>query len=168
MTLDWPWPILQQGLMWLLMFLYWEKMLESHLMKTYSKLSEWQKVYVKIKKSDPRGDVCPLSRGYIHVWNQAKIYIKSDFKGIFWNLQQMGKVTRPFSWHQNCFHKGLPFPAPGLCTCGKTLKNVYKIRIQRDFFLNSQQMVEVVRAFCWHQIFTLRVCLLLPRGYIHV
>ena len=71
----------------------------------------------------------------------------------FWNLQQMGKVTRPSCWHQNFVFKGLSDPAPGLYTCGKTLKTVYKIRIQRDCFWNLQQMVEVVRAFCWHQNF---------------
>ena len=40
----------------------------------------------------------------------------------------MGKVTRPFCWHQNFVHKGLSAPALGLYTCGKTLKNVYKIK----------------------------------------
>ena len=43
----------------------------------------------------------------------------------------MGKVTR----HQNFVHKGLSAPAPGLYTCGKTFKNVYKIRIKREIFL---------------------------------
>ena len=36
----------------------------------------------------------------------------------------MGKVTRLFCWHQDFVHKGLS--APGLNTCGKTLKNMYK------------------------------------------
>ena len=46
----------------------------------------------------------------------------------------MGKVTRLFCWHQHFVHKRLSAPAPGLYTFGKTLKNVYKIRIQRDLF----------------------------------
>ena len=46
----------------------------------------------------------------------------------------MGKVKRLFCWHQDFVHKGLSDPAPGLYICGKTLKNVYKIRIQRDLF----------------------------------
>ena len=46
----------------------------------------------------------------------------------------MGKVTRPFWWHHNFVHKGLSAPALGLYTCGKTLKNVYKIRFRRDHF----------------------------------
>ena len=67
MTLGWPWPILQQGQIWFLMFLYGEELLESHLMEeTYSKWPEWQKVYVKIKI--PTGGGCLLlSWGYIHV-----------------------------------------------------------------------------------------------------
>ena len=42
------------------------------------------------------GALCPLPRGNIHVLNHKKKYIKSDFKEIFFNLQQMGKVIRPF------------------------------------------------------------------------
>ena len=45
----------------------------------------------------------------------------------------MGKVIRPFCWHQNFVPKGLSTPAPGLYTCGITLKNLYKIRVERDF-----------------------------------
>ena len=63
----------------------------------------------------------------------------------------MDKVKRLFCWHQDFVHKGFSAPAPGLYTCGKTLKNVYKIRIQRYFVWNLQHMVKVIRAFCWHQ-----------------
>ena len=38
----------------------------------------------------------PLSWGYIHVLNHEKKCIKSDFKEISLNLQQMGKVIMPF------------------------------------------------------------------------
>ena len=49
------------------MCLYGEKLLEGHLMEeTYSKWSEWQKVYVKIKILTP-GDCLPLPWGFIHV-----------------------------------------------------------------------------------------------------
>ena len=47
----------------------------------------------------------------------------------------MGKMTRFFWWQQDFVHKGLSAPAPGLYTCWKTLKKVYKIRILRYFFL---------------------------------
>ena len=40
--------------------------------------------------------------------------IKSDFKERFlWNLQQMGKMIRPFCWHQNFVPWGLSAPALG-------------------------------------------------------
>ena len=38
----------------------------------------------------------------------------------------MGKVTRLFCWHQDFVHKQLSAPAPGLYTCGKTLKMCIK------------------------------------------
>ena len=72
--------------------------------------------------------------------------IKSDFKDIslklaknqtsktfFWNLQLMNEVTRHFCWHQNFVPWGLSTPAPGLCTCIKSWKQLYKIRRQREF-----------------------------------
>ena len=46
----------------------------------------------------------------------------------------MVKVIKPFCWDQNFDPKALSAPAPGLYTCEKTFKNVYKIRVQRDFF----------------------------------
>ena len=63
----------------------------------------------------------------------------------------MTEVTRCSSWHQNSVPKGLSAPAPGLYTCIKSWINVYKMRFQRDFFLNLQQMTEVTRGICWHQ-----------------
>ena len=43
-------------------------------------------------------------------------------------------------------------PLPWGYTHVENIKNVYKIRIQKDVW-NLQQMVEVIRAFCWHQKF---------------
>ena len=45
----------------------------------------------------------------------------------------MGKVIRPFCWHQN-FVLGAVCHCPGLYTCIKSWTNLYKIRLQRDFF----------------------------------
>ena len=38
----------------------------------------------------------PPAPGYIHVLNHEKKCIKSDFKDIFLNMQQMNEVTRHF------------------------------------------------------------------------
>ena len=54
------------------------------------------KKFLLTSKLCPLGAVCPLPRGYMHVLNHEKNCIKSDFKEIFLNLQQMGKVIRPF------------------------------------------------------------------------
>ena len=79
------------------------------------------------------GVICPWApifnpRGYIHVLNHGHNCIKSDLKRFLWNLQQVGKVIRPFCWHQTFV------PAPELYTCIKSWKQSYKIRLQRDFF----------------------------------
>ena len=68
----------------------------------------------------------------IKTWkNMYKIRLQ---RCCFETCNKFGKVTRLFCWHQDFVHKGLSAPAPGLYTCGKTFKNVYKIRIQRDLF----------------------------------
>ena len=46
----------------------------------------------------------------------------------------MVKVIKPFCWDQNFDPKALFAHAPGLYTHEKSLKNVNKIRVQRDFF----------------------------------
>ena len=86
------------------------------------------------KNSDPKGLSAPAPGLYtcVETWKiMYKIRLQRYF---FWNFQQMGKVTRLFCWHQDFVHKGLSAPDAGLYTCGKTLKNVYKVRIQRDLF----------------------------------
>ena len=111
------------------------------------------KKFLLTSKLCPLGSVCPLHQGYIHVINYETNCIKSDFKEISLKLEQMGKVIRPFCWHQHFVPWGLSFPAPGLHTCIKSWKELYKIRLQRYFFWNLQQMNEVARHFCWHQNF---------------
>ena len=46
----------------------------------------------------------------------------------------MGKVIRPFCWHKNFVPWGLSAPVPGLYTCIRSWKKVYKLRLQRHFF----------------------------------
>ena len=47
-----------------------------------------------------------------------------------------------------CSLGGLSAPVPGLYTCIKSWKNLYKIRLQRDFFKTCNKW-----HFCWHQNF---------------
>ena len=83
----------------------------------------------------PLRAVCPLPLGYIHVLKiMKKIVLNQTWKRFLWNLQQMGKVIRPFCWHQTFAPWGLSAPAPGLYTCIKSWEKLYKIRLQRDFF----------------------------------
>ena len=63
---------------------------------------------------------------------------------------------------------GTVCPCPGLYTCIKSWKELYKIRLQRDLFLNLQQMTEMTRCSCWHQNFVPWGCLPLTCGYIHL
>ena len=60
----------------------------------------------------------------------------------------MGKVTRLFCWHKDFVHKGLSAPAPGLYTCGKTLKMCIKSEFKE---ICLKLATNVIGAFCWHQ-----------------
>ena len=77
--------------------------------------------------------------------------VRKSFNGR--NLQQMTRVTKGLCLYKNSDPKGLSAPAPGLYTCIKTWKIMYKIRLPKRFVWNLQQMDEVIRAFCWHQRF---------------
>ena len=52
--------------------------------------------------------------------------------------------------YKNFDPRELSAPAPGLYTCIKTWKIMYKIRLQRYFFETCNK---VARLFCWHQDF---------------
>ena len=86
------------------------------------------------KNSDPKGLSAPAPGLYTCIKTWKIMYKIRIQRYLFWNLQQMSKVTRLFYWQQDFVHKGLSALALGLYTCGKTLKNVYNIRIQRDLF----------------------------------
>ena len=60
----------------------------------------------------------------------------------------MTEVTRSFCSHQNFVPWGCMPPAPGLYTCIKSWKKLYKIRLQRHFFETCSKWV---KPFCWHQ-----------------
>ena len=85
------------------------------------------KKFLLTSKLCPVGAVCSLLRGYIHILNhwKKKESIKSDFKDIFWNLQQMNEVTRHFCWHQNFIPCGLYF-SPGAIYRYKIMKKCIK------------------------------------------
>ena len=72
----------------------------------------------------------------------------------------MGKVIRPFCWHQNSVPWGLSAPAPGLYTCIKSWKKLYKISLQRHYFETCNKWMK------WQDISV--DIKTLPRGHIHV
>ena len=76
-------------------------------------------------------------------FKSLKMCVKSDFKEIILklaNLQHMGKEKRPFYYHKFFVPNGLSAPALGYIHV--------KIRLQRIFFLNWQQMGKVIRNLC--------------------
>ena len=54
------------------------------------------KKFLLTSKLYPLEAVCPLPWGYIHVLNHEKIVQNQTSKRFFLNLQQIGKVMRPF------------------------------------------------------------------------
>ena len=92
------------------------------------------KKFLLTSKLCPLGAVCPPAPGLytcIKLWK--KLY-KIRLQRFLWNLQQMGKVIRPFCWHQNFVPWTLSAPATGLYKCIKSWKKLYKIRLWRLFF----------------------------------
>ena len=87
-----------------------------------------KQAFLLSSKFFPQWIVCPCPWLCIYIYNETwkKMYIKSDFKALFLNLQQMGKVLRAFGWHQKFVPKGLYALALGLYTYIKSLKRCIK------------------------------------------
>ena len=92
--------------------------------------------------------------------------VRKSFNGR--NLHQMSRMTKDLCLYKNSDPKGLSAPAPGLYTCIKTWKNMYKIRLQRYFFETCNEWAKWQGFSVDIRIFSTKGCLLLPRGYIHV
>ena len=108
--------------------------LQRHVFETCNKGMKWQDIYVGIKTLSP-GDCLPLTcPGAIYMYKiKKKLYKIRRHKRFFLNLQQMTKVTSCSCWHKNVVPKGLAAPALGLYTCMKSWKELYKIRLQKEF-----------------------------------
>ena len=92
--------------------------------------------------------------------------VRKSFNGR--NLQQMTKVTKGLCLYKNSDPKGLSAPVPGLYTCIKTWKIMYKIRLQRYFFETCNKWAKWQGFSVDVRILSTKGCLPLPRGYMHV
>ena len=100
----------------------WKKLYKIRLQRDFfESYNKWvsDEAFLLGSKFCPLAAVYPCPGLYIYVLNHERNCIKSDFKDIFWNLQQMNEVTRHFCWNQNFVPWGLFTPAPGLYTCIK-------------------------------------------------
>ena len=101
----------------------------------------------------PRGGCLPLPRGYIYVLNHEKHCIKSDFKDIFFETCNKWMKWQDISVDIKTLSPRAVSPCPGAIYMYQIMKKLYKIRLQRDFFWNLQQMTKVTRCSCWHKKF---------------
>ena len=81
--------------------------------KTSNRRPKWQEVPVNIKTMS-LGGCMPPALGLYTCIKSWKNCINQTSKRFLWNLQQMGKVIRPFCWHQNC-------PLGVICACPRAI-----------------------------------------------
>ena len=79
---------------------------------------------------------------YAFVWEKGKQWIFQKLLSMIWNRQQMTEVTRSFCWHQNFVPWGAYAPARGYIHVLNHEKQMYKIRLQRDFFETCHKWVK--------------------------
>ena len=96
---------------------------------------KWQDISVDIKTLSP-GGCLPLPWVYIHVLNHEKNCIKSDFKEISLKLASNDQSDKMFLLTSKFHPQGVVSPCPGAIYMYKIMKKLYKIRLQRGFFLN--------------------------------
>ena len=160
-TPGWSWPILWQGQIWSFIFLYGKNGKQWIFFRNYCSLwfetsnrwPKWQDVSVDINTLSPEGCMPAVSGLYTYIksWKK-KIVLNQTWKRFLWNLQQMGKVIRPFCWHQTFAPWGLSAPAPVYIHVLNHEKIVLN-QTWKKFLWNLQQMGKVIRPFCWHQTF---------------
>ena len=71
------------------------------------------KKFLLTSKLCPLGAVCPLPRGYIHVLNHEKHYIKSDFKDFLFKLTTSEESDKTFLLTSKLCPLGAVCPCPG-------------------------------------------------------
>ena len=92
--------------------------------------------------------------------------VRKSFNGR--NSQQMTRVTWGICLHKNSDPRGLSSPAPGLYTCIKTGKSMYKIRLQIYFFETRNKWAKWQGLSVDIRILSTKGCLPLLCGYIHM
>ena len=108
--------------------------------------------FLLTSKVCPQWVFCPFS-GAIYMFKIIKMCIKSDFEEIILKLATYGQREKAFLLSSKFWLKWIVCPCRGYIHMVKHEKNVYKIGLQKQFFLNLQQMGKVIKAFCWHQKF---------------
>ena len=97
--------------------------------------------------------------GYIHVWNHEKMCIKSDCENIFFlKLATNDRSDKTFLMTSKFCPLGMSALAPGLNTCIKSWKNMYKIRFQRDFFETCNKWAQSYGLSIYAKILVPRPC----------
>ena len=81
----------------------------------------------------PSGLSAP-AQGYIHMVKHEKMYIKSDFKAIFFKPATNGQSDKGFPLTSKVGPKGVVCPCPVAIYMYKMIKNGYKIRFRRGHF----------------------------------
>ena len=108
------------------------------------------------KKFDPRG-LSALAPG-LYMYKHEKLCIKSDFKDIFFETCNKWASDKAFLLTSGFCPQRVVCPCPGAIYMWKNIKNMCINQNSKTFVWNLQQMVEVIRAFCWHQKFV-------PKGF---
>ena len=147
--------------------------LQRHFFETCNNWMKWQDVSVDIKTLSPLGlrgsrptsaVLCPWARHftprkYWLITQEAMAPSRHDWKIVDWDVKPQHNQPNPL---------GLSASAPGLYTCIKSWKNLYKIRRQRDSFETSNKWSKWQNVPVDIKILSPRGCQPLPQGYIQV
>ena len=109
-----------------------------------------------------RSDLVP----YAFVWEKGKTMDFSETIGVYdLKIATDDRSDKKFLLTSKLC---LVRPAPGLYTCIKSWKELYQIRLQRNFFETCNKWVKWQGLSVDIKILSPGGCLPLPRGYIHV
>ena len=162
MTLDWPWPILQQGPFWFLMLLYGENR-KSFNGRNLQQMTRVTKGLCLYKNSDPKVLSAPRLYTCIKTW---KIMYKIRLQRYFLKLATNGRNDKGFLLTSKVCPQGVFCPYPRAIYMYKIINNVYIIRFWRDHFETCNIWTKRKGLSVVIKILSPMDCLPLPWGYI--
>ena len=146
----WHQKVFPKGFSTLALGLYtWIKSLKLYIKSDFKEIilklatyGQREKAFLLSSKFCPQWIVCPCPGLYTYGETWTKMYIKSDFKAIFFKPATNGQSDKGFLLTSKVYPQGVVCPCPGAIYIYKIIKNPVKIILQGDCFKTCNKLAK--------------------------